>query len=187
LRRIQAAANTLIYLLEDVLTLEEMGSDQLEFSPRPMDLASFCEEQLEAWRFSTNQDYNLIFSLQGDCSAVHLDEKLIWHVLNNLLSNAIKYSAKESTITLKLLCYDEAVTLQVMDEGIGIPSESLPNLFQPFYRAQNVGYVTGTGLGLAIAQRCVALHGGAIAVESVIGQGTTVTVTIPRTLPPSPS
>lgn len=73
---------------------------------------------------------------------------------------------------------DRAV-FQVQDEGIGIPPEDVPHLFETFHRARNVGMIQGTGLGLAIAKQCVDLHGGEILVESEVGRGTTFTVTLP--------
>ncbi|NEQ20782.1 MAG: PAS domain S-box protein [Microcoleus sp. SIO2G3] len=73
---------------------------------------------------------------------------------------------------------DRAV-FQVQDEGIGIPPEDIPHLFETFHRARNVGLIQGTGLGLAIVKQCVDLHGGEILVESEVGSGTTFTVTLP--------
>jgi hypothetical protein len=105
---------------------------------------------------------------------------LLWHLLNNLLSNAIKYSPPGSTVSLLLTCTDETVCLRVQDQGVGIPLDALPNLFDPFKRASNVQHIPGTGLGLAIARQCVELHHGKIEVESILNQGTTFTVTLPR-------
>ena len=69
--------------------------------------------------------------------------------------------------------------LTVSDQGRGIPDEDLKHLFQPFYRATNVGTIPGTGLGLSIAKESVELHRGSITVQSQVDVGTTVTVTIP--------
>ena len=77
---------------------------------------------------------------------------------------------------------DRAV-FQVQDEGIGIPQEDIPYLFETFQRARNVGTIQGTGLGLAIVKQCVDLHGGEILVESEVGSGTTFTVTLPLNYP----
>jgi signal transduction histidine kinase len=69
--------------------------------------------------------------------------------------------------------------LTVQDHGIGIPEQDQSNLFNQFQRASNVGEVQGTGLGLAIVKQAVDLHGGSISLESQIGTGTTVTVSLP--------
>ncbi len=69
--------------------------------------------------------------------------------------------------------------MRIQDCGIGIPAEDLPRLFESFHRASNVGTIPGTGLGLAIVKKCVDLHGGQITVNSIVGEGTTFTVTLP--------
>ena len=71
------------------------------------------------------------------------------------------------------------ITIRVRDQGIGIPEEDQEKLFQPFYRAANVGTVGGTGLGLAIVKQAVDAHGGTIGLTSEMGVGTTVTLVLP--------
>jgi signal transduction histidine kinase len=68
---------------------------------------------------------------------------------------------------------------EVADQGIGIPPEEIPHLFESFHRASNVGAIQGTGLGLAIVKNAVEIHGGAIEVASTLGQGTVFTVSLP--------
>ena len=76
--------------------------------------------------------------------------------------------------------FDKAsVLLQVIDKGIGIPASDMPNLFQPFQRAGNVGAIKGTGLGLSISKEYVELHGGAMKVESKLNEGSTFTIALP--------
>ena len=77
----------------------------------------------------------------------------------------------------------DCAIFKVQDEGIGIPQEDIPYLFETFQRARNVGTIQGTGLGLAIVKQCVDLHGGEILVESEVGSGTTFTVTLPLNYP----
>jgi signal transduction histidine kinase len=133
-----------------------------------------------------DRHHTIHFSCRGDIPpAVSLDERLLRHILSNLLSNAIKYSPAEKPIHLVLTLQGDEVVFQVKDRGIGIPSEDRLRLFEPFQRAQNVGKISGTGLGLAIVKKAVDRHGGAIAVESEVGVGTTFRVTIP--LHPEPS
>lgn len=101
-------------------------------------------------------------------------------MVNNLLSNAVKYSPDGGCVSLTVSCQPDMIGLQVKDEGIGIPPEAMPQLFEPFHRASNVGEIPGTGLGLAIAKRCIDLHGGQISVESTLGEGTVFTVQLSR-------
>jgi signal transduction histidine kinase len=70
----------------------------------------------------------------------------------------------------------------VRDEGIGIPSENLAQLYEPFSRGSNAKAILGTGLGLAVVKKCLDLQGGAITVNSELGVGTTFTVTIPQAI-----
>ncbi|WP_416671229.1 hybrid sensor histidine kinase/response regulator [Egbenema bharatensis] len=182
LEQIQMAADSLNYLLEDVLTLERTGSEYLECFPMPIEMVEFCQEQLETLQLGIGEAYTLNLSSQADQCSVLLDAKLLWHLLNNLLSNAIKYSPQGGDVQLRLSWNEQTVCLEVEDQGIGIPGEAQTRLFEPFYRAENVGKIPGTGLGLAIAQQCVRLQGGQIEVESTIAQGTTFRVTLPRKL-----
>jgi signal transduction histidine kinase len=108
-----------------------------------------------------------------------LDRKLMRQVLVNLLSNAIKYSPQGGNISFNLIIRNDNVTFKIQDEGIGIPLDEQAQIFEAFYRAQNVGTIPGTGLGLAIAKKCVNLHGGSIFVNSQTSMGTLVIVTLP--------
>jgi signal transduction histidine kinase len=108
-----------------------------------------------------------------------MDEKLLEHILSNLLSNAIKYSPTGSTVRFSLTLKDGLAVFTIQDQGIGIPPEDLPHLFESFHRATNVGNIQGTGLGLAIVKKCVDTHNGEIAVKSEVGVGTIFSVTLP--------
>ena len=74
---------------------------------------------------------------------------------------------------------DSFLSFSIEDQGIGIPADELPRLFESFHRANNVGNIPGTGLGLAIVKKAVDTHGGTIAVESEVGRGTCFTVALP--------
>jgi signal transduction histidine kinase len=101
------------------------------------------------------------------------------HILLNLLSNARKYSADDAQVDFSATRELEDAIFVVRDYGIGIPENDLPHIFEAFTRASNVADAPGTGLGLAIVQRCVAMHGGTIKLDSIAGTGTTVRVRLP--------
>ena len=107
------------------------------------------------------------------------DEKLLRHIFSNLLSNAVKYSPLGGLVLFRVRTEQDMVVLEVEDEGIGIPEDELPHLFESFHRASNVGTIQGTGLGLAIVRNAVDIHGGTIDVRSSAGSGTTFTVRLP--------
>ncbi len=196
-QKIREAVQGMTTILSDMLTLGKAESGTLEFKPGVLDLTTFCRELVEDLQLATNRQPLIQLKLTGNCNAVALDGNLLMWTLMNLLSNAIKYSPRGGNIALEVECpanqrrHPETkhrrapeksagvVIFRVKDQGIGIPAEDLPRLFESFHRAKNVDAIGGTGLGLAIAQRCVELHGGAITVESQIDQGTVVTVTLP--------
>lgn len=181
LQRIQSSTKHLAALVNDVLFIDQVEANSLKLNPEPLDLEQFCQELVETMRGTDKNGTTIRFSCRGKCTNTYLDEKLLRQILTNLLSNAIKYSPNNSTVRLDLECRDDITVLRIQDEGIGIPAEEIPELFESFHRASNVGTIPGTGLGLAIVKKSVDLHGGQLSVDSVVGAGTTFTVTLPLT------
>jgi signal transduction histidine kinase len=108
-------------------------------------------------------------------------EEGLHRVFVNLVSNAIKYTPSGGTVAIAVQQVNEHAQVSVVDTGIGIPQESLPHLFDAFYRAPNAKKIdeVGSGLGLTIARDIVEHFGGGIEVESTVGEGTTFTVIFP--------
>ena len=196
LDRISRAVEQMTQMMQDVLLLSEAEAGKLQFMQNPVDLVQLCRSLVAELLISNSKQHKITFTYTGDCTAAlsglvskegesealiqyYLDEKLVRYILMNLLSNALKYSPPGSTISFDLTCHSESVVFRIQDQGTGIPSEDIPRLFESFYRASNAGAVQGTGLGLAIAKQCVDLHSGEITVDSVVGEGTTFTVTLP--------
>ncbi len=178
-QRIQAKVKHMTALVNDVLFINNVEFEKLEFNPALMNLVSFFGEILDELQPSISDKHSLTFTHKGNCTQAYFDEKLLRQILTNLLSNAIKYSPDGGKVQVRLTCEDNEVIFQVQDEGIGIPDTEQQNLFESFHRASNVGTIPGTGLGLAIVKKSVELHGGQIAVKSVVGVGTTFTVILP--------
>jgi signal transduction histidine kinase len=111
---------------------------------------------------------------------VLFDADRMRQALNNLLSNAIKYTPPEGVVRLMVEQKANTLILKVSDTGMGIPSEALPHVFQPFYRAHT--HIEGTGLGLSIVKAIIDQHNGTIEVSSVEGEGTTFTITLPKVI-----
>ncbi len=109
------------------------------------------------------------------------DKDRIEQVVSNLLSNASKYSPDGTEVTIRAKLIGDALQISVRDRGIGIASEDVDRVFEPFFRVDNSGTMkeSGNGLGLFITKSIVELHGGVVDIESVPDVGTTVTVTIP--------
>jgi len=178
--RIYTAIASMLHLLDEVLLLGKVDSDGLRYEPAPLDVADYCQEVVATLQLTTNSNHRIRFHCSQPQMQGELDQALVHHILTNLLSNAIKYSPDQGSVWLDVTCQSDRITLQVKDEGIGIPPQDQAHLFETFYRAKNVGKIQGTGLGLAIVRKCVELHQGQIHVESEVGIGTTFNVTLPR-------
>lgn len=159
------------------MLISQAQADKINFNPIQTNLQELCREIVG--NFPVSSEYMIDFECQDSSINAHIDTTLLRHILNNLLSNAIKYSPKGSTVIFKLTRENNLAVCQISDKGIGIPSEDIKQLFEPFHRASNVGDIPGTGLGLAIAKNSVDLHGGEIAIKSEVGVGTTFTVKLP--------
>jgi PAS domain S-box-containing protein len=186
-QQIRTAINRMTELMSDVLTLEKTDGGKMEVNPIQLNLEQFCHSLIAEIRLGSKRQHNISFLLRGQCSQGILDEKVLRHIFGNLLSNAIKYSTAESEISFEVIRNKHEVIFQVRDQGIGIPEEAQQRLFEPFFRAKNVGTISGTGLGLSIVKRLVEIHGGRIDVESQVGKGTIFTVVIPQQEPCSTS
>jgi signal transduction histidine kinase len=112
---------------------------------------------------------------------IRADRDRIKQVFVNLLDNAVKYCPEGSQVRVRLLADEESIGIEVADNGPGIPPEDLPHIFDKMYRVEKEGTraVKGSGLGLSIVKRIVELHGGQIAVDSTMGEGTTFSLRLP--------
>lgn len=166
-------------LMEDVLLLGRLDSGRMEFVPRPLDLGALCRRLVDEVRSTTDARCPIDFSTRDLPDEALADESLLRHILLNLLSNAVKYSPDGVPVTFRATCENHALVFVVRDQGIGIPAQDLPVLFEAFRRGSNVGQMPGTGLGLVIVKQSVELHRGTIGVDTREGGGTAFTVTIP--------
>lgn len=148
-----------------------------------VDLVALVEQVIATCQ-ATSEHHTI--RLLKHCSTLigEVDSARFTRVLNNLISNAIKYSPAGSEITVMLTTEEDEdgtqAVLSVQDQGMGIPAEDLPFIFEPFRRAKNAREKTiGTGLGLSSVQKIVERHGGTVTVQSQEGQGATFTVRLP--------
>jgi signal transduction histidine kinase len=178
-KRIKAAGNNMVQLLDEVILVGKSDLEQLRWVPAPLNLANFCQQLIEELQYNTSPDYQILLTIQGNIEGRLWDEHLLRHILSNLLTNAVKYSPNGGTIELTIIAENHQVQFQVQDQGIGISVEDQKRLFQAFQRGHNVGEIDGTGLGLAIVQRCLEACHGQVTVESHLGEGSTFIVTIP--------
>lgn len=178
-QRIQNAVSHMTRLIEDVLSLGQIEANELQIKPSPLALRELCQEIIEAIHLSY-PDNPIQFKTPTPLPELILaDKQFLTQILSNLLSNALKYSTPGVPVTLQVQWRHRLLTLTVHDQGIGIPPEAIPHLFQPFHRAKNAENIVGTGLGLSIVKSLVERYQGTIACDSQVGQGTTFTVTLP--------
>jgi PAS domain S-box-containing protein len=183
LHRIQTSVKYMTKLLNDVLILGKADAGKLSLTPEPIDLEIFCTTLSKDLQFNQPEPSVINISYEWkptlDAQDIYLDKQLLQQILENVLSNAIKYSSLDQSIDVKVNGNCEQITLEIRDRGIGIPPDDQERLFEAFHRGTNVGTIPGTGLGLAIVKKCVDIHQGDIHINSSIGVGTTVTVTLP--------
>ncbi len=178
LKRIQDAVKHIISMMDDVLFLGKADAGKLQFVKEPLDLDDYVGGIVREYQESERFSHDIRFESRDDCHGVFGDKKLIRQILTNLLSNAIKYSPQASRIIVRLGRDGDFATLEVEDEGIGIPEGLRDQIFEPFFRAENVGDITGTGLGLPIVKRSVETHCGTITVSGKLSTGTKFCVSL---------
>ena len=180
--RIQTSARNMSEMLDEVLLIGRAEAGALRPQAESLDLSATCRRLIGTLEQTFGDSHPFRFELSGE-TRVHLDERLVTHVLSNLLENAVKYSPLGSEIDLTVFASERECRFLVRDRGIGIPEADIPRLFQSFERGRNVGHVNGTGLGLAVVKRVLDVQGGSIEVKSELGRGSEFMVTIPWQAP----
>lgn len=180
LQLIEDKARHMARLVDDLLSVNQSESGKMKLQPMLLDLRQLCSESIAEQKQLASDRHRLILEATGDLQDFWGDRRLLRQTFVNLISNAVKYSPLGGCIKVELKATTPHIIFSVKDEGIGIPAADRANLFKSFSRGSNVDTIPGTGLGLAIAKACIDLHGGEISLESEIGQGTEVTVTLPK-------
>ncbi len=191
---IREQAHLLGNLVEDILTLSRIDSGRISLAKLPIDLARLAGAEVARQRgLAEARSHQLSFTVETPLVILG-NEMQLQRVVRNLLDNAIKFTPAGGQI--RCMCdvrpgapaeEPDAAALpagawavvEIADNGIGIPADALPFLFERFYRVNAEGAVAGAGLGLPIARELVTLHGGWIDVTSTPGQGSTFTVYLP--------
>ncbi len=180
LRRINSDVDRMAAMVDELMELSRLESEQAGLELTPLDLRPLVAELQEAHRQQAEKKkIALDVTLPERLPRVRGDEEKLRQVLSNLLHNAFKFTSKRGHILLSAHAENGSVRLRVRDTGMGIPRKHLPHVFERFYKVDRSRHSEGFGLGLAIVKHVVQAHGGAIDAESVEGQGTTFTVTLP--------
>jgi signal transduction histidine kinase len=176
----------LVRLLNDLLDLARSDAGRLTIRTRPTRLGPLIEDVARSLRPQTDaSEQTLTVGVEPNLPLVDVEPDRIRQILVNLATNAHEYSPERASIQVICRVADDAVKIDVTDNGPGIPPAQIEHIFERFVRGdagltQRVG---GTGLGLAITKSLVELHGGTIAVDSEVGRGSTFTVRLPLAPP----
>lgn len=181
---IQRNSQGLLHLVNQLLDLAKLESGHLQLELVQTDVLPYVQYLFESFQsFAAGKGIQLIFEKNADRLVMDIDEKRLGSILSNLLSNAIKFSNENDWVCLQLREENGHLLLIVTDNGIGIPPEKLPYVFDRFFQADS-SYTRrgeGTGIGLTLTKELVELMGGNIAVQSPAADdvGTTFTVSLP--------
>ena len=178
---IYTEAQRLILLVEDIIRLSQLDEGAAGMGREQVNLAQLVRETVSSLD-SVAAEAQVTVETELENVSVNGIEQLLSGVVYNLTDNAIKYNHPGGTVTIRLRERGEQAILQVADTGVGIPEESRERIFERFYRVDKSRSkeVGGTGLGLSIVKHAVMIHRGTIHVDSTLGKGTTITVTLPK-------
>ncbi len=178
LSKIENEVQILLKLLNNVLNLEKSGSENYNFIE--YNLNEFLEPLIEEIKSATQNTHDILFLNPNQEAKIYIDYDIGRNIFTNLLYNAIKFSPEQRYIEVECSVANKSIIISITDYGIGLNTENLTNLFEPFNRGINVGDIEGTGLGLAIVREAIDKCNGEIDIKSKIGEGSTFTVKIPK-------
>jgi len=178
---IQTEVQHLQRLVEDLRILSQADAGELSLNRKQISLSALAEQMIQSYQsLADKQETILRNNIGNDSPKINADPDRLAQVLANLISNSLRYTTHGSVITLDAKQEHNNLILSVSDNGKGISPESLPYIFDRFYRADPARTHGGeSGLGLAIAKSIVEAHGGTISAESQAGVGTKIRITLP--------
>jgi PAS domain S-box-containing protein len=184
LRTIEESGRHLLALINDILDVSKVEAGKLELEIGPVSVESVCQASLGLIKQAAHKKrLKVSSSFDSAVEILQADQRRLKQILVNLLSNAVKFTPEGGEVGLEVVgdAEREVAHFTVWDTGIGILSEEMGRLFQPFVQLDSSlsRQYTGTGLGLALVRRLTELHGGGVSVGSEVGQGSRFTVSLP--------
>jgi signal transduction histidine kinase len=178
LSRVLEDSRVMARLIEDLRTLANAESGVLKLQREATDLATLIEDSVSAVAPQADErSVALRIAVSPDLPLVNVDPVRIREVLTNLLTNAVRHTEAQGRVMVAAeQAGDGRMELAVSDTGSGIAPEDLPHVFERFYKGRGSH---GSGLGLTIARSLIVAHGGDITARSTLGQGTTMTISLP--------
>lgn len=180
LGRMETEVDALTHMVSELLELSRIESGQVPLEMQSISPKALLESAKNRLSMQAERaNLNVVLKYDDDLPAVRADIPRLEQVFVNLLHNAIKFSHPGDEINLTADRIDDMIVFSIQDEGLGIPADDLPRIFERFYKTDRARTGGGTGLGLSIARHLVESHGGKIWADSVEGQGSTFYFTIP--------
>ncbi|MDD4928664.1 MAG: HAMP domain-containing sensor histidine kinase [Gallionella sp.] len=187
----------LLSLVNDILDISKIEAGMMHLNHDDINLKSLLENSITMLRENAQKRHiELTLNIEPGLSIISADERKLKQILSNLLSNAVKFTEDDGNVSITARRSHqmtrsgseiETVEFAVLDDGIGINTEDMSGLFQPFVRIDDTPHREGTGLGLTIVKQLVNLHGGEVAVASIIDQGSSFSFWLPSKLEQHPS
>jgi two-component system phosphate regulon sensor histidine kinase PhoR len=180
LTRIENEVDRLTQMVMELTELSRIEAGTAELKKSPVNLNELVNEAITQLKpLAIRKNVTLASALSDSLPVVDVDAERLSKTVTNIIHNAIKFNRSGGSVTVTTISDDETITVKVIDNGIGIPKEDLPHVFERFYKADKSRNNTGSGLGLAIAKHTIEAHGGTIWVQSEEGKGSTFGFTIP--------
>ncbi|CAN5521007.1 heavy metal sensor histidine kinase [soil metagenome] len=173
-----AECERLSIIIDNLLFLARAEAAESKVHPTRFD-GRAALEKIVAYNDAIAQERNLTLQCLGE-GEVYADPVLFGRATSNLVDNAVHFTPNGGRITISLTTDAEGAEIKVTDTGCGIPAEHISRIFDRFYRVDASRSSEGTGLGLALVKSIADLHGGTISAESVMGEGTTMTLRFPQ-------
>ena len=184
---IHESGGHLLDLINDVLDMSKIEAERFELAREEFDAREAVSAALRLMRLQADEaGVQLRGVLANGPLDVYADRRALKQIVLNLVSNALKFTGRSGQVTVTARAQGETLEISVADTGLGISSEDLARLGRPFEQAGGLQQrARGTGLGLSLVRAFAELHGGVMAIESTLGEGTAVTVRLPVLLKPS--
>lgn len=180
-RRIHANTRYVITLALNLIDAARIDAGHLALQRRPVDFGDVVEDSLLLARSAADiKKVALDCYIEPGLPIAHVDVVQIERVIANVVGNAIKFTPTGGRVTVSVRCSTDAIVLTVADNGPGIAPGEIESVFEIYRRNTRGAGTDGSGLGLFIVKAIVEAHGGTVGISSMIGQGTTVTITLPR-------
>jgi signal transduction histidine kinase len=176
-------ADKLDFLVTDFLEYSRLQAGKLRLNVSATSLDMILAELIAAYQTRSLQEkIGLEFRSEEMLPIIEADARRLDRVFRNLLDNAFKFSEEGGTVGVAASASEREVIVKISDQGCGIDAEHLPYVFDAFFRGGRGSGMKGFGLGLATVKAIVEAHGGRVHVESSIGEGSTFTVVLPKSV-----